>query len=71
MKNDQFQGIFIRLVPFPQVFGQVKGWLIIKLHKIIEVSHAVVCRVKFFLFYVRCWQRGVFKIMKTRHFLVF
>ena len=34
MKYDPFFSIFSKFSPFPQVFGQVKGWLLLKLHKI-------------------------------------
>ena len=40
-----------------------------ELHKIIKVSHAVACPFAFLLFYEPRWQGGVFKIMKTYHFL--
>ena len=33
--------IFRRLRPFNQVFGQVKKWLMLKLHKIKCISHLV------------------------------
>ena len=42
-----------------------------ELHKIIKVSHVVACPFAFLLFFERRWQEGVFKIMKTHHFLVF
>ena len=36
---------------FPQVFGQVKRWLMLKLHKIRRVLHAVAGSIAFLLFY--------------------
>ena len=39
--------IFRRLGPFPQAFGQVKGWLILELHEMIRVPHVVVCPMDF------------------------
>ena len=37
--------------PFPQVFGQVKQWLMLELHETIRVSHVVLCPIVFILFY--------------------
>ena len=71
MKIDHFYSIFSRLGPFPQDFGLVKEWTMLKLHNIISVSHAVACPVVFILFYERSWQGRAFKVMKTGHFLVF
>ena len=39
MKNDHFFSIFNRFGHFPQVFGQVREWLILKLHEMIRVLH--------------------------------
>ena len=36
---------------FPQVFIQVKEWLMLETHKIIRVSHVVACSIVFLLFY--------------------
>ena len=33
------------LGPVPQVFGQVKEWLILKLHEMIRVSHVIACPI--------------------------
>ena len=44
-EKGSFFSIFIRLAPLPQVFGQVKGLLMLKLHKIKYVSHIVALRV--------------------------
>ena len=56
MKNDHFFSIFSRLGPFPQVFGQVKRRFMLKLHKIIRVSHVVASSIVFILFCERSWQ---------------
>ena len=53
---------------FPQVFGQVKEFLKLGLHKIIRVSHVVACSIVFILFYEQSWQGEVFKVMKNDHF---
>ena len=42
-----------------------------KLHKIIKVLHAVAYPVISILFYKQSWWGGLFKTMKTDHFLVF
>ena len=51
MKNKYFFSIFWWLGYFPQVIGQVKEWLMLKLHKIIRVSHANAFTIIFILFY--------------------
>ena len=66
-----FSGIFSRLIPFPQVFGQVKEWIMIELHQIIRLPHIVAFPIVFILFYKRDSQGGVFKVIKNDHFLVF
>ena len=43
----------------------------LELRKIIRVSHVVAWTIVFILFYEQSWQGGVFKVMKTDHFLVF
>ena len=43
----------------------------LKLHKIIRVSHVVAYQIVFILFYERSWQGGVLKVMKNDYFLVF
>ena len=65
------KGIFSRFGTFPEVFEQVKELLMLKLHKIIRVSHAVACPIVFILFLKQSWQREVFKTVKINHFLVF
>ena len=66
-----FFSVFNRLGPFPQVFRQVKEWLILELHKTIRVPHIVVCSIVFVLFYDRSCQGRVFKVMKNNYFLIF
>ena len=51
--------IFSRLGPFPQVFGQVKEWLMLKLHEMIRVLHVAVCSIAFFVLGSRLAGRGV------------
>ena len=45
--------IFRYLGLFPQVFGQVKTWRMLKLHEIMGMSHIVACQIIFILFYHR------------------
>ena len=71
-ENSSFFGVFSRLGHFPQVFGQVKEWLILELHEMIKVPDAVACPVDFnLLCYRGGQQRGVLKLMKNDHFLIF
>ena len=71
MKNDiSFFSIISRLGSFPQVFGQVKEWSILKLNEIITVLDLVACPIIFVLFSDRDWQGGMLKVMKNDHFLV-
>ena len=49
-KKSSLLSIFRRLFPFLQVFGQIKGCLIIKLHKIIRLSHVAACPIAFLCF---------------------
>ena len=65
-----FFSIFSRLVPFPQVFGQVNRLLLLKLHKIKYVRHIFACPIVLVLFYDQGCQGGVFKVIK-KYFLVF
>ena len=44
-KKWSFFHSFTRLCPLPQVLGQVKEWPMLKLYKIIRVSHQVECPV--------------------------
>ena len=38
---------FKRLGLFPQVFGQIKEWLMLKLYEIIRVEHEFACPIVF------------------------
>ena len=62
--------IFCRLGRYPQVFGQVKEWLILGLREMIRMLHAVACAMDFNL--LRDWgqQGGVLKLQKNDHFQV-
>ena len=59
MKNDHFLVFLAVLVLFPQVCGQVKEQLLLELHEMIRVSHAVACPMGFNLFCDRGQQGGV------------
>ena len=50
------------LSPFPHSFGQVKEWVILKLHEMIRVSHVVACPIVFVLLYNRVGHGGVLKM---------
>ena len=69
-ENLSIFSIFSRLGPFPQVFAQVKEWLMLKLQKIIRVSRAVACPIVFILTFDGGWH-GVLKVMKNDYVLVF
>ena len=71
MKIDNFFGIFSRLGPFPEVFGQVKEWLIFELHEMIKVPYAVSCPMDFNLLCGPVQKGGVLRLMKNDQFLVF
>ena len=60
-----FFSVFSCLGPFPQIFAQFKGWLKLKLHKIIKDSHVVACPIVFVLFYGRDFQGRVLKLMRV------
>ena len=62
---------FIRLGTSPQVFRQVKEWLILELHEVIRVLHVVACMMDFNLLCDQGKQEGVLKLMKNDHFLAF
>ena len=49
-EKKSFFRVFSRLGPFPQVFRQVKEWLILELHEMIRVSLAVASLIVFILF---------------------
>ena len=52
-----FFSIFSRLDPFPHVFVQVKGWLILKLHEMIRVAHLVAFLRVFNLLYAQTYEK--------------
>ena len=56
---------------FPQVFGQINEWPVLKLDEIITVVHVVACPFIFILFDGPDWQGGVLKLMKNDDLLVF
>ena len=60
--------IFNHLCPFPQVFRQVKEWLILELHEIIRVLHVVACPIDFSLLCDGVRQERVLKPTKNDHF---
>ena len=53
---------FSRLGPFPQVFGQVKEWVILELNEMIKVLPAVACSMDNLLS-DRGQQLGVLKML--------
>ena len=57
--------VFSCLGLFPQVFGQVNEWPILKLYEKIRVLHAFVCPILFILFDYLDWQGIVLKLMKN------
>ena len=71
MKNHHFLVFLAVWVFFPQVFRQVKEWIKLKLHEMVRLLHVVTCPIGFVWFYDRNWHRGVPKVMKNDHFLVF
>ena len=62
MKNDHFFSICRRLGHFPQVFGQAKEWVILKLHEMIRVLHVVAWPMDYNLLYDQGQQLGVLKM---------
>ena len=60
--------IFRDLRLFLQFFGQVKEWVIFKLHEMIRMSHAVACPMAFILFCDRGRQEEVLNLMKNDNF---
>ena len=68
-EKKSFFRVFSRLGPFPQVFRQVKEWLILELHEMIRVSLVVASLIVFILFCDWDGQGGMFKVMENYHFL--
>ena len=63
-----FFSAFSRLGQFPEVFGQVKEFLILELGEIIRVLHLVACPMDFNLLCDLGQQREVLKRMKNDYF---
>ena len=66
-----FFSIFSRFGPFPQVSGQVKEWLMLKLHKIITMSHVVAFPIGFIFLIVGIGREECSKLGKMINFLYF
>ena len=66
-----FVSVFQRLDSFPHVFMQVRESLILQMHEMKRVLHAVACLIVFLLFHDRDWQGVLLKLMKNDHLLVF
>ena len=63
---------FWRLCLFPQVFGQVKEWLILELYEMITVPDIFVGMYSYFYFSFDLGrQAGVLKLMKNGKLLLF
>ena len=63
VKNDPLLVFLAVRVVFPQVFGQVKKWLLLELHGIIRVLLAVACPMDFNLLCDRGHLLGVPKML--------
>ena len=70
-KEWAFFSIFSRLGLYPQVFGQVKKWLIVGFREIGQVPHIVACLIDFNLRCDRGQQDGVLKPKKIFIFSIF
>ena len=66
-----FLGLFSGFGHFSHVLGEVKEWLISKLHEMIRVLLAVACPIDFNSLFGRGQQGGVLKLTKNDQFLVF
>ena len=71
MKNDHLLVFSAVWVLFLQVFGQVKEWLMLELHKIIRMSQVVLWSIVSPWFYERGWQGIVLKVLENNYFSVF
>ena len=60
-----FFSVFSHFGTFPQIFRQVKEWLMLELQKIIRVPHSVAFAVVFTFFYDWSLLPRVFKIMNN------
>ena len=63
MKNDPFLVFLAVRMIFPQVFGQVKKWLLLELHGMVRVLLAVACTMDFNLLFDRGHQLRVLKML--------
>ena len=70
-KEWSFFSIFSRLRLFPQVYGQLKEWLILELREMIRVAHVVALPIDFSLLCDRGQQGGLLKPTKNDYFHVF
>ena len=71
MKNYHLLVFSAVWVLFLQVFGQVKEWLMLELHKIIRMSQVVLWSIVSPWFYERGWQGIVLKVLENNCFSVF
>lgn len=70
MENDLFLIIFRQLGSFLRIFGKAKELLILELHEVIKVLHAVACPMNFNLICDRGQQGRTLKPIKNDHLLV-
>ena len=70
MENDLFLIIFRQLGSFLRIFGKAKELLILELHEVIKVLHAVACPMNFNLICDRGQQGRTLKPIQNDHLLV-
>ena len=70
MENDLFKIIFRQLGSFLRIFGKVKELLVLELHEMIKVLHAVAWPMNFNLICDRGQQGRTLKPIKNHHLLV-
>ena len=70
MENDLFLIIFRQLGSFLRIYGKAKELLILELHEVIKVLHAVACPMNFNLICDRGQQGRTLKPIKNDHLLV-
>ena len=71
-KNEHFQVFLAVWVLLPKFLGRLRSDLcMLKLPKVIRVSHAVACPIVFILFYLRGWQEECSKLRKMIIFQYF
>ena len=61
----------VHFLVFFVVFGQVKEWFMLEIHKIIRLSHIYPCSIAFLLIFDQGCRGGVFKVMKKDFFQCF